>query len=226
MPRRGSLLSSILSIILLIAAYLSASQQVPSVAQGPSDLRHRAGDEHREGEVVRPRGRIYMSVTPAAVPGSLKELVSTADVIVDGRVESVLPSRLNNPADPTTVETDAIVGVREVLKGPETLKSLVVTQAGGKDRDVEIVPVQYELLQQGDRHILFLTSDGRDIVPRYPAVNGTFTITGRWSGNFKVEGGALKTSRNAPADLKKRETEGADVFIDRIRAEVRASRTR
>jgi hypothetical protein len=167
-----------------------------------------------------------MSVTPAVVPGSLKELVSTADVIVDGRVESVLPSRLNNPADPTTVETDAIVGVREVLKGPETLKSLVVTQAGGKDRDVEIVPVQYELLQQGDRHILFLTSDGREIVPRYPAVNGTFTITGRWSGNFKVEGDALKTSRNAPADLKKRETERADVFIDAIRAEVRASRTR
>jgi hypothetical protein len=156
---------------------------------------------------------------------SFEQMVKKADVIVAGRVESIFPSRLRQVNDPGSVETDTLFAVDRVLKGkPELLRSLVIVQPGGKYVDLEVLVDDYTPLKSGDRHILFLHYDRRTIVPTYPRTDGTFSIVGGWSGNFKVEGNAVMWL--APSDaqtFKKFESGTADDFIAQILAEVAAA---
>jgi len=77
--------------------------------------------------------------------------------------------------------------VDRVLKGqPESLRTLVVTQMGGKYGDVDVVVEGVRRLSQGEQHILFLNYDRRSIVRIYPRTDGNFTIVGQWMGNFEL----------------------------------------
>src|SRR5947207_7752174 len=69
------------------------------------------------GTEIPVEGVVHWVVNPAFAPRSLEELVKEADVIVDGVVESQLPSRLEDPRQPTSIETDVILEVTNVLKG-------------------------------------------------------------------------------------------------------------
>ena len=71
-----------------------------SAAQNTSG-RARIGDPP-----VALRGTFRPSVDYVSPPRSLQALVKSADAIVDGVVQSVFPSRLENVSDPTSVETD------------------------------------------------------------------------------------------------------------------------
>jgi hypothetical protein len=87
-------------------------------------------------------------------------MVKIVDVIVEGSVQSIFPTRLRQVNDAASVETDALFNVDRVLKGkPESLRSLVIRQFGGKYGDLEVVVEHHTPLRQGDRHILFLEHD-------------------------------------------------------------------
>src|SRR5712692_8320938 len=126
------------------------------------------------GRFENPPGEVHGTVHAAydsfaRRPGSLKELVKAADVIVDGTVQSIFPGRLRQVNDPTSVETDTLFAVDRVLKGkPESLRSLVITPMGGKYGDVEVIVSDLTPLKTGAHHILFLNYDRRAIVPPYP----------------------------------------------------------
>jgi hypothetical protein len=142
---------------------------------------------------------------------------------VDGTVRAIFPTRLRQVNDPISAETDSLFAVDRVLKGPpETLRSLVITQVGGKYGDVEVNVKDRPLLKTGDRHILFLNHDRRTLVPIYPRTDGNFTIIGGFTGNFKVEGNVMKWLGPANGVFSKFQNAGADNFIAQILAEVSA----
>lgn len=209
---------NLLSMCLFLVTLLTAGLQFSGAPQA-------AGQEgrHLRGEVVTPTGTGQSLVTPGVVPLSLNELVRESDVIVEGVVQSVLPSRLRTPSDASSVETDSVFSVTRVFKGrAENLRTIVVTQIGGKYGDFELQPVQYDLLRAGDHHILFLTADSRPIVPRYPSVDGAFSITGIWSGNFRIENNAIKVSPRAMPEIRKLDSGKIEEFATKVVTAARA----
>src|ERR1043165_177262 len=62
-------------------------------------------------------GTVHPDVDYTPPPPTLQGLVKTADVIVDGTVQSVFPSRLRDVNDPGSVETDVLFAVDRVFKG-------------------------------------------------------------------------------------------------------------
>jgi hypothetical protein len=158
-------------------------------------------------------------------PQSFADFVKTADVIVDGNVQSIFPTRLRNSSDPISAETDSLFAVDRVLKGqPEKLRSLVITQVGGKYGEVEVIVDDRPLLKTGERHILFLGYDRRTIVPTYPRTDGNFYILDGSTGNFKVEGNVVKwLAPDAAPTFRKFESGTAEDFIAQIVAAVSAS---
>src|SRR5215831_24230 len=156
-------------------------------------------------------------------PQSLQELVKAADVIVAGTVESILPGRLQNVNDPSSVETDAIFAAERLLKGrPASLRSLVVVQIGGQYGDMSLIVRGLTPLKQADRHILFLNYDRRrNIVPSYTGTDGNFTIVAGSSGNFKIEGNGVKwMSASTLEAFKKFEADDAENLVTKILVEV------
>ena len=171
---------------------------------------------------VVPHGVIRSIYDYVAPPQSLNGLVKSADVIVDGTVQSIFPTRLRDVNDPTSIETDTLFAVDRVLKGqPELLRSLAIAQMGGKHGDVEVIVEHVTRLSQADRHVLFLNYDRRSIVPTYARTDGNFTIVGGWIGDFKLDGNAVKWGSPPTWDLfRKFESGTADSFIEQILAEV------
>ena len=200
-----------LSVLLLFSHIFTAQNQ---------SGRARLGDPP-----IVPHGTVYAIYDYAHAPQTLKELVRTADVIVDGTVQSIFPSRLRNLNQPTDVETDALFAVDHVLKGqPESLRSLVIVQMGGKHGDLEVIVKDHTLMNQGDRHIVFLNYDRRTIVPVYPQTDGNFTIIHGWIGNFKVERNSVKWLGPPTAQaFRKFESGTVEDFIAQILAEVTAA---
>jgi hypothetical protein len=169
-------------------------------------------------------GTFYPIYDSGPVPQSLQGLVKAADVIVDGMVQVIFPTRLRQVNDPISVETDSLFAVDRVLKGqPETPRSLVITQVGGRHGDVEVIVKDRPLLKTGDRHILFLNHDRRTLVPIYPQTDGNFSIIGGFIGNFKVQGNVMKWLGPANGVFSKFQNAGADDFIAQILWEVSAS---
>jgi len=183
--------------------------------------RRRVGDPP-----IVPRGVVHAIYDSFDQPQSLEQMVKRADVIVDGRVESIFPGRLRQVNDPSSVETDTLFAVDRVLKGrSELLRSLVIIQPGGKYGDLEVVVDDETPLKAGERHILFLLYDRRTIVPTYARTDGNFAIVGNSVGNFKVEGNTVKWL--APSDaqtFKKFENGTPEEFIGQILAEVSAAK--
>jgi hypothetical protein len=172
------------------------------------------------------RGVIHAFADSFESPQSLSQMLKMADVIVEGSVQSIFPARLRQVSDPASVETDALFIVDRVLKGkPESLRSLVIRQFGGKFGDVEVVVEYHPLLQLGDRHILFLEHDSNPVVPTYPRTDGNYDIVGGWIGNFRIENNAVKWLSPPDAQTFKEFQNGtAEDFIAQILAEVAAAR--
>ncbi len=191
----------------------------PSIAQNQSG-RARVGDPPPELH-----GTFHPIVDYVQPPPSLAALVKTADVIVDGTVRSIFPSRLRDVKDPVSVETDTLFTVDNVLKGkPEVLRSLVIGRMGGKYGDVEVIIDSEPAFIPGDRHILFLHYDRRTIVPTYPRTDGNFTVMNGSFGNFKVEGDAVKwLNRWYMEPFSKFQNGTAEDFIAQILTEVAAA---
>lgn len=189
---------------MLVLALLTASTAV--LAQG----------NRRDGTIL-PQGSPGVTVTPIDEPISLHDLVSKAELIIDGTVLSVLPSFNLSPNDPYSIETDSLIGVTKVIGGslPATLRTISVAQLGGKVGGAEAVVADDPLLKPRETYIFFLVRDDQRKVanstgfPRY-------AVVGIWSGKAKVEGGKVRFSANASTDLRGHNDQGVATFIAEV----------
>jgi len=138
------------------------------------------------------KGTARLYVNPAESPGTLRDLCKLSDLVILGIVTSVLPGRQPSPR---TIETDAVITVVQTLKGAAPNTEIAISQSGGTIGEVSLKPVQYALVQPGERYVLFLKEDNR---PQLPAVAGLkrYRVTGESAGLFYLNGGALQL--NAP----------------------------
>jgi hypothetical protein len=148
-----------------------------------------------------PPNRITFTLSLAAgyLPGSVEELCDSSIFIVDADVQAILPPGQNLRYPPGVqllqnrsfplfryLETDAILRVRQVLKGPESVRQVVISQKGGAVGPYTELPSQYNLMQRGERYILFLTDEPR---PDLPDVDGIprYALNGAWTGMFRID---------------------------------------
>ena len=84
------------------------------------------------------------------------------------------------------LETDAILVVRQVLKGPESIRQVVISQKGGVLGRYTELPIQYDLVEEEEQYILFLTDETR---PDLPDVTGSprYALNGSWTGMFQID---------------------------------------
>jgi hypothetical protein len=135
-------------------------------------------------------GKLY--VTSKENPGSLYELCSHSHLIVVGVVQSTLLSRQPSQG---RIETDAVISVEQTLKGTPPGPTIAVTQSGGTIGKITLKPAQYQLMQRGERYILFLNEDKRTGLPAVTDA-ARFQVTGVDAGLFFLNQGMLQF--NAP----------------------------
>jgi|GEM_PF-3209744 len=142
-----------------------------------------------------PQGRALLWVRPVPVADTtLKGLSAISDAIVEGVVENVLPSR---KASPSNIQTDIRFTVVKSFKTSLPLNELMISQTGGAVGTYEVVPQQYELMQPGQRYLLFLMRDRR---PSTPVLIGAppYTILGAWIGSFGISNNKIHVSKMSP----------------------------
>lgn len=195
------------AVILLILGTLSAA----ALAQGN---RNPKKPKSTSAELTEPviEGTGITTIDLMFVPKSLNELVEASDLIVEGKVESILESRYSNPDIPVDLDTDLKISVKRVLKGAKDIKSVVVSQPGGKLNGLETIVREDPLMQEGEHYILFLTEDDRVNLPGHK--DPRYIITALWHGRFKIEDSKIKP--NPTATLKAYEGTTADSFVSDI----------
>ena len=96
------------------------------------------------------------------MPSTLKDLGRLSSLIVVGTVKTTPAPRETSPG---SLETDAVISINTVLKGPNFLYEIVISQLGGDNGQLVITPADYLLVQPGDKYLLFLRADDRSNVP-------------------------------------------------------------
>lgn len=147
------------------------------------------GQGNRRNSPILPSqgGTVVMTVSPLDEISSFEDLAAKADLIVQGSVERVLPSRFRNPSLPGTIETDSLVAIHRVLFGEDrsTNGRILISQMGGRVGDFEAIVPQDTLLQEGQGYFLFLDRETRDL-PNYTGAP-RYIITGVWKGKVPVD---------------------------------------
>ena len=161
--------------------------------------------------------KVWVNPTPLANT-SLAGLLKAADVVVDGTVESVLPSR---QLTSDSVETDVRLAVALVIKGSLTSKEIMFSQTGGAIGARIVVPQQYYLVRLGERCVLFLTKDTRASTPHVSGMSA-YNVLGAWLGLVLVSDNKIHVD-NSPGLVK---YEGADVGLFEAEAADIVSRQR
>ena len=92
----------------------------------------------------------------ARIPNTIEDLINHSDLIVDGTVTAVLPSRRPNPKVVTMILTDSLVAVDEVFAGtvPAGTGAIAVSQFGGRINDLEMVFRPDVPIIVGERYIV------------------------------------------------------------------------
>lgn len=168
-----------------------------------------------------------LSLAPGYLPRSTEELCDSSIFIVDADVQLILPPRQNLRYPPGVqllqnrsfplfryLETDAILRVRQVLKGPGSLRQVVISQKGGAVGPYTELPSQYNLMQRGERYILFLTDETR---PDLPDVDGIprYALNGAWTGMFQIDKSGVHLSPDTGDGIREQFEGGSsqDVII-------------
>ena len=160
------------------------------------------------------RATFALSITPDYLPGSLQELCDSSTLIVEAHVQAILVPRQNLDYPPGTelvqersrpifryLETDAILVVRQVLKGPESIRQVVISQKGGVLGRYTELPIQYDLVEEEEQYILFLTDETR---PDLPDVTGSprYALNGSWTGMFQIDESRGRLSPDAADSIR------------------------
>ena len=136
-----------------------------------------------------------LSLALGDVPGSFEELCHSSVLIVEAHVQSILAPTENL----RYLETDAILSVDRVLKGMESIRQVVISQKGGVLGQYRQLPYQYNLMQQAEHYILFLTEETETHLPDFAGIP-RYALTGSWTGMFKIDESGVHLSPDT-ADL-------------------------
>ena len=83
------------------------------------------------GRFTLPPG-VYVTVPDMMDPlRSMDDLIERSDIIIDGTVIAVFPSIDRHPGQPGEVETDSLIGVRQVIRGQVPQAQIVLVESGG-----------------------------------------------------------------------------------------------
>jgi len=146
-------------------------------------------------------------------PRSLEALSAQSPLIALATVQQTIVRVLDH-----RLETDVVVRLDRVLRGPAGLKTVVVSQRGGVLGGYQELPLQFDLMKPGEQYFLFATEDKRT---NMPMVSGSprYWITGEWTGNPHIETQGIRFQSTAPGELRGR-YEGMD--LNHFLAEVTA----
>ena len=116
------------------------------------------------------------------VPLSFEGLCDSSELIVEAHVQSLLTPTRNL----RYLETDAILSLDRVLKGPESIRQVVISQKGGVLPQFRQLPYQYNLMQPGEHYILFLTEEMETHLPDVPGIP-RYALNGSWTGMVQID---------------------------------------
>jgi hypothetical protein len=182
------------------------------LAQEPTQARTRVP----AGEPFPTTGTADYIITPNPkdIPATLKELVEMSALIIEGTVVKSLPSR---EPEPRIFHTDAVVQVDELIKGDVTARQILVSQLGGASIGLSMRPVQYTLLEKGERYILFLKQEPLGLSGPVQGKD-RFVVSGVWSGLFRSVNGTMAVTGERKDSLR---ASFAGKAIESIKADVR-----
>ena len=145
------------------------------------------------------KGSARVFITPLSLPeDSLKGLCDASDAIVEGTVDMVLAARTPSPRN---VETDSVISVLRVLKGPVALKKVTISQTGGTVGGFVFEPQSYSMMRPSEHYLLFLRSDARPTTPR-SANAPPYIVTSSWLGLFPVINGRIRLGPQHPDGIR------------------------
>lgn len=130
-------------------------------------------------------------------PSDLIDLIRHSNVILDGTVQSLLPT-VEVPGS-LIPETDAIVTVTTVFSGSIANNSarVVIAQPGGELDNCRGTVDHDSLVAPGERYILFLLPDTHTSVPSSTGLP-RYVVVGIWAGKFRVTNGVVNVSQYTP----------------------------
>ncbi|MDA0205376.1 MAG: hypothetical protein O3A53_07775 [Acidobacteria bacterium] len=167
-------------------------------------------------------GSVEITVNPLDAISSLEDMAAKADLIVQGSVERVLPSRFRDPSLPGTIETDSLFAIQSVLSGEDRSPNgrILISQMGGTSGDFVATVPQDTLLSEGQEYFLFLDRETRDLpnstgAPRY-------IISGVWKGKVPV----AKVSGRAAFSLAPNDAPNRDATLSQFEVEEFATRAK
>ncbi len=175
-----------------------------------SQNRAKTGDSFRPTEAL-------IFVSPAFVPETIPELITSSDLVISGLVIRSLPSRiLGAEQETSTPVTDHLVRVTQTFKGKSKASDeVLVTQIGGLWRGTEHKPAELLPFQPQQEVILFLKEE-KDKKPE-----GTklpyFWVSGVWAGLFVTNDNEVFVSRSAPEPLKAAARKGKTAFLQMLK---------
>ncbi len=181
------------------------------------EAKHRAGKEDPWPPAQGTVRSIYDLAPMRATKLSLKWLCDSSDVIIDGTVQRSLPPRVLSSH---RLETDFLISVGRVRKGPATLRQILVSQPGGSIGEFHMISDQFSLMQQGESYLLFLTNDNRLNTPKSPGVSA-YQITQCWWGLFRVIEEKIQLPKQEPDELRKYEGANAESVHSEVAAFLR-----
>ena len=147
-----------------------------------------------------------LSVAPRFQAHTLPELIQKSSIIIDATVRQRLPARVLAHR----LETDAVLSINAVIKGPPSLGikgpvgDVVVSQPGGILGGYVEEPRQYSMMHVGEHYLLFGREETRTTLP---SVDGLprYSITGQWVGSVSVDGnGVVRFTRASSQELHQR----------------------
>jgi hypothetical protein len=147
---------------------------------------------------LRP-GKVETTIN-AFGPSSLQQMVDESDLILEGTVAHVHPSRRTHADDPWSLETDLMISPNWIVKGRRGDR-ILVSQIGGELDGYQLDTPEIPLMRQGARYVLFLLKDTR---PNLADVEGLdrYIISGVWSGVFEVVENYPQPNPNTSAAIK------------------------
>src|SRR5271165_4348447 len=135
-----------LNKLLISVMYLSAVVCVRGQGQPvPRDIRN----------FTLPPGVYPMSDEVMDPPRDMDDVIRAADIIIDGTVITTFPSINLSPSEPGQVETDSLIGVRQVIRGQVPQAQIVLVESGGTQGQWKFVTRGNPLVKPSERYILF-----------------------------------------------------------------------
>ena len=163
-------------------------------------------------------GTTYVFVDLSPVKGSPEDvayLSRSSEVVVDAMVE-----RVSTRTQGHHLETDAVLRVKDVLKGSSGLSLIEVGERGGTLGNYREVSRQYSVMQEGERYILFLKNElTSGLGNTEGGQTRRYNLNRSYHGKFLIDvDQKVHVSPGMPSTLKEFDGVRADQLIAAVRS--------